>query len=71
MMEDMTYGLRFNTRQSLDMLEDWLIGHCLGNWNIKLAGIIEDNHGKLWKRLEILFALPQDRQSFRVNFAGQ
>ncbi len=68
MVRSKEFGIRFNTRLSLDEVEDWLADNCVGDWDVRLSEIIEDSRARLWKRLEILFACPEDRARFRERY---
>ena len=68
MTKDKEFGIRFNTRHSLEEVENWIAEHCSGDWDVRLSEIIEDTRGQLWKRLEIRFASPEDRARFREHY---
>ncbi|MEE9317141.1 MAG: hypothetical protein V3U48_02485 [Rhodospirillales bacterium] len=58
------FGVRFYTRRSTEQIEDWIKGHCAGNWSIQLAdfGIGAGSRGK---RLIVYFENPLDRRAFQ------
>lgn len=64
-----TYGIRFNTRRSIDQIEQWLDAKCVGDWDLRLAGILEGSG--LSKQIEIYFTNYADKELFRRTFLSK
>ncbi len=61
----MRYGVRFATRRSIVMIEDFLDAECKGDWHVFLEGI-DDNLDK--KKVRLMFELEEDKNLFLERF---
>lgn len=68
-MSSTPYGIKFNTARSIDDVEDWLEDHCVGEWDLKIGGLVETPDGSMLKEFQVFFEMDEDRSRFKTGFS--
>jgi hypothetical protein len=64
-MSKMSFGVQYETKESVQAVEDWLDNRCKGDWDIRLGGLDEERGRKI---LQIFFELEADKNAFKSAF---
>ena len=60
-MIELAHGVTYSTCKAFDEIEDWLVGHCKGTWQVQL---IDMDERLVRKKFEIRFEKEADKRRF-------
>ncbi len=65
-MAKMAFSVQYETKGSVQAVENWLDTRCKGEWDIRLGDL---NEAKRSKILQIFFELKEDKDAFKSAYA--
>ena len=68
-MRKLPFNVIYRTEKSIMEIEAWMTESCSGEWDVRLAGIIEKAFNSRIKQLEVYFEHSEDKEKFKKAFA--